>query len=246
MEGPVSAGVWSWQDTIGLPLPPKEELDALVDQFFSSVNWFMMVDTIGHAILQPVLTSFQVFHEEHFRQRYENLMTSTQGVGPVDNNFLWLSLLALGLGAHYASLDASTGQDETSLRRFSETLLTRVEHRFCRIIGSPNVEAVQVCILLGSFHLFNGRPTVGIGILGSGVKIAQIMGLHRESMWKGVSGINRELRRRAWWALEVFDKYAFFMSPVVPLLAPPLRISGKRSNDAQICCYRLRKALYHR
>lgn len=92
------------------------------------------------------------------------------------------------------------------MRQFSETVLTRVEHNFCRIIGSPNVEAVQVCILLGSFHLFNGRPTVGLGILGSGVKIAQIMGLHRESMWKGVSGINRELRRRSWWALEVFDK----------------------------------------
>ncbi|GFG18478.1 fungal transcription factor regulatory middle homology region [Aspergillus lentulus] len=34
------------------------------------------------------------------------------------------------------------------------------------------------------------------------------MGLHREFMWKGISGINKELRRRAWWALEVFDKYA--------------------------------------
>ncbi|KAK6835684.1 hypothetical protein RU639_001983 [Aspergillus parasiticus] len=191
MEGHILADARSWQDTIGISLPPREVLDALIDQFFNSVNWFMMV-----------------FHEEQFRRRYVNLMISTQGAGPVDNNFLWLALLALGLGAHYASLDVSAGQDEALLRRLSETLLTQIENRFCRIISSPNVEAVQVCILLGSYHLFNGRPTVGIGILGSGVKIAQIMGLHRESMWKGISGINRELRRRAWWALEVFDKYA--------------------------------------
>ncbi|KAH8704165.1 fungal-specific transcription factor domain-containing protein [Talaromyces proteolyticus] len=191
MEGSVSASAQSWQDTIGLLLPPREVLDTLLDQFFNSVNWFMMI-----------------FHEEHFRQRYENFLTSTQGVNPIDNNFLWLALLALGLGAHYSSLGRSSDQDEFSLRRFSETIFTRVENKFCRIIGSPNVEAVQVCILLGSFHLFNGHPTSGIGILGSGVKIAQIIGLHRESMWKGISDINREVRRRSWWALEVFDKYA--------------------------------------
>ncbi|KAK9429586.1 fungal-specific transcription factor domain-containing protein [Lipomyces doorenjongii] len=174
MGGSGSASAKSWQDTIGLPLPPREVLDTLIDRFFDSVNWFMMV-----------------FHEEHFRRRYEHLLASTEGVKSVDNNFLWLTSLALGLGAHYSSLGRSTGQDESSLRQLSETVLTRVEHNFCR-----------------SFHLFNGRPTVGLGILGSGVKIAQIMGLHRESMWKGVSDINRELRRRTWWALEVFDKYA--------------------------------------
>jgi hypothetical protein len=172
-------------------------------------------------------------------------MTSTHGTGPVDNNFLWLVLLALGLGAHYSSLDASAGQNEALLRRLSETLLTRVEHRFCRIICSPDVEAVQVCILLGSYHLFNGRPTVGIGILGSGVKIAQIMGLHRESMWKGISGINKELRRRAWWALEVFDKYASLYAPGSCTPCIFLRSSVKHSNDAQICRYRVRKTMHH-
>lgn len=88
-------------------------------------------------------------------------MTSTQGTGQVDNNFLWLALLALGLGTHYSS-DASAGKNEALLRRLSETLLTRLELRFCRIISSPNVEAVQVYILLGSYHLFNGCPTVGM------------------------------------------------------------------------------------
>jgi hypothetical protein len=43
MDGSFSPSVKSWQDIIGLPLPPEEVLDALVDQFFRSVNWFMMV-----------------------------------------------------------------------------------------------------------------------------------------------------------------------------------------------------------
>ena len=158
MEESVSPSVKSWQDTIGLPLPPKEVLDALVDQFFSSVNWFMMVAFPILSPLSRVLILPQVFHEEYYRQRYKSLLTSPHGV--VDNNFLWLASLVLGLGAHYSSLDRSAGADEPSLRRFAETILTRVEHKFCCVIGSPNVEAIQVCILLGSFHLFNGTAVL--------------------------------------------------------------------------------------
>ncbi|RJE22616.1 hypothetical protein PHISCL_05039 [Aspergillus sclerotialis] len=222
MAGPVSPSVGPWQDVIGQPLPPREVLDSLIGQFFNSVNWFMMV-----------------FHEEHFRRRYESLIVSTQGE-PANNNFLWLVMLVLGIGAYYSSLGARSGHEESSLRQFSEDLFVQVEHRFCRIIGSPNIEAVQICILLGSFRLFNGRPTAGLGILGSGVKVAQVIGLHRESMWKGISDVNRELRRRTWWALEIFDKYAAiaFGRPCTIdesncSIAPPvdLRLAGQLDSD---------------
>lgn len=42
MIGSLSARA-TWQDTIGLPLPPGEVLNTLIDVFFNSVNWFMMV-----------------------------------------------------------------------------------------------------------------------------------------------------------------------------------------------------------
>jgi hypothetical protein len=148
----------------------------------------------------------QVFHEGSFRQRYEHLVASVH-VAATDNNFLWLVLLVLALGAHYSSLSGSLEEYHQSLPLLSERLLAQIEYKFLRIIGCPNVEAIQVCVLLGSFHLFNGRPTVGLGILGSGIKIAQVLGLHRESMWQNLSDIAQESRRRSWWALEVFDKY---------------------------------------
>ena len=137
-------------------------------------------------------------------------MASAQVVAPENNNFLWLVLLVISLGSHYSSFTMSLTQDTHSLQQLSERLLTQIEYRFLRIIGSPNEEAVQLCVLMGSFHLFNGRPTVGLGILGSGIKIAQVIGLHRESMWQGLSNVARESRRRSWWALEVFDKCVFF------------------------------------
>lgn len=153
------------------------------------------------------LMSFgQVFHEGSFRQRYATLITSAYVAGP-DNNFLWLLMLVLALGAHYSSLREPLDEHHRNLSVLSETLLTQIEYRFLQIIGCPNVEAVQVCVLMGSFHLFNGRPTVGMGVLGSGIKIAQVIGLHREAMWHNLSEVARESRRRSWWALEVFDKY---------------------------------------
>ncbi|KAB8233898.1 Zn(II)2Cys6 transcription factor [Aspergillus alliaceus] len=203
-----------WRDTIGIQLPEKDVLDALITQFFDSVDWFMMVCSLlcvnvgSSSVYSSYLTFLdQVFHEGSFRQRYEHLIASVH-VAATDNNFLWLVLLVLALGAHYSSLSESLEEDHQSLPLLSERLLAQIEYKFLRIIGCPNVEAVQVCVLLGSFHLFNGRPTVGLGILGSGIKIAQVLGLHRESMWQNLSDIAQESRRRSWWALEVFDKYA--------------------------------------
>lgn len=136
---------------------------------------------------------------------YANLVASEQ-VSYHEENFLWLSMLVVGLGAHYSSISPSAEQTDLNLQQLSQTLLTSIELRYLQIIGCSTLEAVQICVLLGSFHLFNGRPNAALGILGSGVKIAQIIGLHRESMWRGVSSVAREVRRRTWWALEVFDK----------------------------------------
>ncbi|KAE8140538.1 fungal-specific transcription factor domain-containing protein [Aspergillus pseudotamarii] len=193
-----------WRDGIGVQLPPRQVLNELITQFFDSVDWFMMVCAVLVILLAIFFTTYP---DGSFRQRYESLIDSVHVAGP-DTNFLWLVLLVLALGAHYSSLREPFDGHGQNLSVLSEKLLTQIEYRFLQIIGCPNVEAVQVCVLLGSFHLFNGRPTVGMGVLGGGIKIAQVIGLHRESMWPNLSEVARESRRRSWWALEVFDKYA--------------------------------------
>lgn len=115
-------------------------------------------------------------------------------------------MLVTALGAHYLALAPSPNQNDVNYRQLSKDLLEIIETRFLQIISSSTLETVQICILLGSFLLFNGRPNAGLGISGSGVKIAQVIGLHRENLWKEISSAEREERRRTWWALEVFDK----------------------------------------
>lgn len=113
----------------------------------------------------------------------------------------------ISLGAHYSSLASTPRFPGLNLKQLSVDLMAQVELRFLQLIGCATLEAVQICVLLGSYFLFNSRPNVGLGISGSGVKIAQVISLHRESTWRDKSAAVRETKRRTWWALEVFDKY---------------------------------------
>ncbi|KAF4952515.1 hypothetical protein FGADI_6750 [Fusarium gaditjirri] len=178
-----------WRNVVGVELPADHILEQLVDSFFLSVNWFMMV-----------------FHEDTFRQRYAEMLQQTK-IKYQDTTFYWTWILVIALGAHYAALKDPDDQMSPQYRQLSRDLIGVIETRFLQIIGCQTVETVQICILLGSF-IFYTRPTTGLGICGMGVKIAQVIGLHRESFWKETSQLTRQVKRRTWWTLEVFDKYA--------------------------------------
>lgn len=176
-----------WRNVVGVELPTDNILEQLVDSIFSSVNWFMMV-----------------FHEDTFRRRYTEMLQQAQ-IKYQDTTFFWTWLLVIALSAHYAALRDPDDQMSPQYRQLSRDLISVIETRFLQIIGCQTVETVQICVLLGSF-IFYTRPTTGLGICVMGVKIAQVIGLHRESFWKETSQLAREVKRRTWWTLEVFDK----------------------------------------
>lgn len=146
-----------------------------------------------------------MFEESLFRQRYSQLLQSTH-VLYHEENFLWLTMLVVSLGAHYKSLCQAPGTAQTELKKLSTDIMGRIEAGFLKFLGCATLESVQISVLLGSFLLFNGRPNVGLGISAAGVKIAQVINLHRENLWRDCSAVEREARRRTWWTLEVFDK----------------------------------------
>ncbi|KAM0277700.1 hypothetical protein ACHAQH_005643 [Verticillium albo-atrum] len=146
-----------------------------------------------------------VFHEDTFKRRFHELLRQ-EHIAYRDTNFYWLCILVVALGAHYAALSPSPNPHGMDFRQLSRDLIANIEARFLQVLNCSTLETVQVCILLGSFFLFNERPNTGLGISGSGVKIAQVIGLHRESLWKETSEAVREEKRRTWWTLGVFDK----------------------------------------
>lgn len=73
MAEPVPSSAGPWQDAIGQSLPPREVLDSLVDQFFNSVNWFMMVVPFGSSALLRVLIIYPRFFT---RSIFDNATTT--------------------------------------------------------------------------------------------------------------------------------------------------------------------------
>lgn len=114
--------------------------------------------------------------------------------------------MACALGAHYLLTDPDTGLDRTSLNAIKTNFLKELEVQFFAIISEPDLETVQILVLLGSFYLFNERPNVGYGLLGSGIKIAQLLGLHRTSTRIRTDVSNQDSQIKVWWALEIFEK----------------------------------------
>ncbi|KAM3460709.1 hypothetical protein BB8028_0002g15170 [Beauveria bassiana] len=178
-----------WRQIVGLQLPNDATLSQFVDKFFVSVDWFMML-----------------LEESLFRERYSLLLESSHVVHH-EENYLWLTMIVVALGAHYSSLSEAPGQSQADLKKLATDIMGQIEAKFLELMGCATLEAVQISVLLGSFLLFNGRPNIGLAISAAGVKIAQVINLHRESLWRDCSAVEREARRRTWWTLEVFDKY---------------------------------------
>lgn len=134
--------------------------------------------------------------------------------------------MVLGLGAHYRSAAQRTGEGE-GIDVLRSEIFNHLESIFLKVVAVPSFETVQIGILYGSYNLFNGYPNLGFGILGSTVKIAQVLGLHKSST------PNRRDRKEGdqsasiiWWALEVFDKYPLHL--LVSSVSDKRQVRGNR------------------
>jgi hypothetical protein len=193
--GGVQAPTGSLKDRIniselfGFELPPRDVADYLLETYLGAVHWFMMF-----------------FHEPTLRMSYEMMMSSQTHPRGRSNQLIFL-LLLLSLGAHYVD-ETKVGEKYPTfdLQRFHARSLKRVEESLNDLYDGANLESVQVCVLLGSYYMYNGRPSLAFVVLGAGVKCAQLMNLHKESAWHWQPEMAKEERRRTFWALFISDR----------------------------------------
>ncbi|KAF9774825.1 hypothetical protein IL306_007129 [Fusarium sp. DS 682] len=69
-----------------------------------------------------------------------------------------------------------------------------------------SIAAVQTLILLGSHHVYHGRPNLSFALLGATIKISHAMGLHRNLARECVDDV--EERKRVWWTIYTWDRFA--------------------------------------
>lgn len=170
---------------LGSRFPDQQAIQSLLEDYFESVHWFSLV-----------------IYEPKFRQR---LLSIKDGYAySTEAPFLTLLSMVLCMAAWYRSKRAVPNGGE-EWRLWSDDLLKIVESRLVQVMDQHSIAAVQTCILLGSHHVYHGRPNLSFALLGAAVKMSHAMGLHRD--FTGGTFGDREERKRVWWTIYTWDRY---------------------------------------
>ncbi|OJD37895.1 c6 transcription factor [Diplodia corticola] len=174
---------------LGYSLPSRPVVDFLLEEYFERVHWFSLV------IYEPL-----------FRKEYDSVADGL--ASPEQKGFLTLLTMVVGLAAWYRSQrnaveEAFLAED---FRAWSSELLRQTELRLFDLMDDSDLTSVQVCILLGSYGVYHGKPNVSFALLGASIKMAQALRLHREPS-RGDPGEIEE-RKRVWWTIYTWDRFA--------------------------------------
>ena len=187
-------------------LPISEAATLLVDNYFDKVHWFMLL-----------------FHQREFRASLDELyagnhpatQTPQQGDGYV--GYITVLLATCALSLRYISPDQhrrlkSLGIDPQSTR---EKILDALRLRLLDILALGSLEAVQTCVLLGSYYLYHGEPELAWPLCGCALRLSQALELHRQPRQSFqvsdpgsiLSPKVIEARKRCWWAVHEIETF---------------------------------------
>jgi transcriptional regulatory protein GAL4 len=139
--------------------------------------------------------TYPFLHEPLFRSQFEGKSPRPEASWPILLN----AVLALGAWC--------IGEDESVMDDYFDQKVARLfEAR--SIFESGNLALVQALLLLSNYTQKRNRPNTGWNYLGLAVRMALSLGLHKEFPNWEISLLQREMRRRVWWGLFIFDSGA--------------------------------------
>ncbi|KFY15564.1 hypothetical protein V492_01905 [Pseudogymnoascus sp. VKM F-4246] len=148
------------------------------------------------AYFQYYHTTYPFLHEQTFRAQYA-------GQSPRPRGETWPILLntVLALGAWNVGGEESTLDDT-----FYHEVNSHSQDNSVFEVG--NLALVQALALLSNYTQKRNKPNTGWNYLGLAVRMALSLGLHKEFPGWKISDLQREMRRRVWWGVYVFDSGA--------------------------------------
>lgn len=178
-------------ELIGMNLPPRHITFALLDSYLESTHWYL-----------------NVLHAPSFRAQLERIVATGRAC-PRQRPFLMLVLVTLVIGARYMSDKEKAAKcGGVSLAELGAAMFEAVERWYLPSMDLVTVDTVAFSFLMASNYLFSRRTRAAYITMGTTVRAAQSIGLHRESLWGNITAGEREARRRVWWL--VFIGAGFF------------------------------------
>jgi transcriptional regulatory protein GAL4 len=173
-------------------------------------------------------TSYPFVHQPTFRAQFNDPSLRPHGTAW---QILLNTILALGawsIGDDSSDLDITFYQEaRTCLQQAS-------------VFETGNLTLVQALLLLSNYAQKRNKPNTGWNYLGLAVRMAMSLGLHKEFHGWKISLLQREIRRRLWWGVFIFDSGAAktFGRPI--LLPDENVMDAKQVLNIQdeVCIYR--------
>lgn len=170
-----------------------------MDTYFDRIHWFMLI-----------------FHQDDFRQTWQQMYDLPRE--QLVENFpipgfisIFLVVIAIALqyaGSHRQNLLKVHGIYSMDLK---ERILSTTQAKILDIVSLGSLEAVQTCILLGTYYLYHGKPELAWPVCGCGLRIAQALNLHRKLPhtvpMSSVIYRQNETRKRCWWAIYEIETF---------------------------------------
>ncbi|KAJ5116212.1 hypothetical protein N7456_000560 [Penicillium angulare] len=141
-------------------------------------------------------TSYPFVHEPTFRAQFNEPSLRPHGTAW---QILLNTILALGawsIGDDSSDLDITFYQEARGFLQQAS------------VFETGNLTLVQALLLLSNYVQKRNKPNTGWNYLGTAVRMAMSLGLHKEFPGWKISLLQREIRRRLWWGVFIFDSGA--------------------------------------
>lgn len=166
----------------------------------SQISHAAITNQISSNLIDAYFHNYHVcypfIHEATFRAQYHEIVPRPQ---QRSWDMLYYAILALGAW--------SLNNDQIGLEdHLYRQALTLGQHE--SVFEAANITSVQALVLLSNLSQKRNSPNTGWNLLGLAVRTALSLALHRELPHWNISLIEREIRRRVWWGLYIFDSGA--------------------------------------
>ncbi|KAF2126456.1 hypothetical protein P153DRAFT_378042 [Dothidotthia symphoricarpi CBS 119687] len=155
-----------------------------------------LASTLIDAYFNDYHGCYPFVHEATFRAQYHEIVPR-----PPQKSWNMLYHAILALGAWCLNND-QIGLQEYLYRR----ALTLGQHD--SVFETANLTSIQALVLLSNLSQKRNSPNTGWNLLGLAVRNALSLALHRELPHWNISLMEREVRRRVWWMIYIFDSGA--------------------------------------
>ncbi|PNP86639.1 hypothetical protein FNYG_00029 [Fusarium nygamai] len=165
-------------------------------QLSNSVTSRQVVEQLVNGYFEVYHRSYPFVHEPTFRAQLHEVIQRP-------NRRSWQMLLytIMALGAWCLNNDNAELDDELY------HLALSFGDAEC-LFASADLTFVQALILFSNLSQKRNKPNTGSNFLGLATRMALSLGLHRELPEWNISLLQREMRRRVWWGLYMFDSGA--------------------------------------